>query len=376
MGVETASSDERFMALALDEARRGLGRTHPNPAVGAVIVRDGQIVGRGYHKKVGQPHAEVVAIEQAGAAAKGADIYVTLEPHNHLGRTPPCTESIIAAGIKRTVVGSIDPNPLVSGGGLARLRAAGLEVVSGVLQRECDSLVRPFVKHVTTGLPFVVLKAAATLDGKIATSRGDSKWVSGLEARALVHVWRDEIDAVLVGAGTVRVDNPMLTTRLPAPVVAGREPRNAVRIIVAGMASIPADAGILDASIGPVWVAVPESKAAAYWQLTGRGAELLPVPGTEDRVDITGLLKILGQRGITSLLVEGGSGIHAAFLKAYAVDEIRLFIAPRIAGGDGLTWTGPLGTEAMSDSRRLDGLEVQRVGEDVLVIGRPRSREV
>jgi diaminohydroxyphosphoribosylaminopyrimidine deaminase/5-amino-6-(5-phosphoribosylamino)uracil reductase len=194
--------------------------------------------------------------------------------------------------------------------------------------------------------------------------------------RALVHKWRDEIDAVLVGAGTVRVDNPMLTTRLAAPVVEGRTPRNAVRIIVAGMASIPADAGILDASVGPVWVAVPESKVAAYWQLTGRGAELLAIPGAEDRVDILGLLKVLGQRGITSLLVEGGSGIHAAFLKANAADELRLFLAPRIAGGDGLTWTGPLGTESMSASRRLDHVEVERVGEDILFTGRPRPPEV
>jgi diaminohydroxyphosphoribosylaminopyrimidine deaminase/5-amino-6-(5-phosphoribosylamino)uracil reductase len=271
-------------------------------------------------------------------------------------------------------VGANDPNP-ASGGGPARLRAGGVEVVEGLLTVPCEELIRPFAKHVTTGLPWVVLKAAATLDGKIATSRGDSKWVSGPESRALVHAWRDEMDAVLVGAGTVRIDDPLLTTRLDSPVVPGREPRTPIRVVIAGMGHIPENARIFDASLGPVLVAVPKSKEAAYWQLTGRHAELLPIDGAESHVDVTGLLRALGDRGITSIMVEGGASVHAAFLKANAVDELRLFLAPRIAGGDGLSWTGPLGTESMSRSWRLDGLVVGRVGQDVLIVGRPHAPE-
>ncbi len=362
------------MAAALDEARRGMGRTHPNPAVGAVVVAQREIVGRGFHRKVGLPHAEVEAIREAGPRARGADLYVTLSPCNHQGRTPPCTEAIQEAGIQRVFVGAADPNP-ASAGGPARLRDAGIEVVEGILRESCEEIIRPFAKHVTTGLPWVVLKAAATLDGKIATSRGDSKWVSGPESRALVHRWRDEMDAVLVGAGTVRIDDPLLTTRVEHPIIPGREPRTPIRVVVAGMGHIPEDARILDAALGPVLIAVPKSKEAAYWQLTGRHAELLPIEGAESHVDVNGLLRALGNRGITSLLVEGGASVHAAFLKSNTVDELRLFLAPRIAGGDGLSWTGPLGTESMSHSWRLDGLAVERVGQDVLVVGRPQAPE-
>jgi diaminohydroxyphosphoribosylaminopyrimidine deaminase/5-amino-6-(5-phosphoribosylamino)uracil reductase len=368
------TTTDRFMRDALTEARRGLGRTHPNPPVGAAIVRDGIVIGRGYHRKVGLPHAEVDAIAQAGENAQGADLYVTLEPCNHFGRTPPCTQAILDAGIRRVYVGAIDPNPKVSGLGVARLRSAGTEVLTGVLQAECEALIQHFARHVTTGLPYVVLKAAATLDGKIATSRGDSRWVTGQAARKLVHRWRDELDAVLVGAGTVRTDDPLLTTRLHEPVD-GREPRTALRVVVAGMGSLSADAKILNAADGPVIIAVPESKVAAYWQLTGRGAELLPISGADDRVDVPSLLRALGKRDIMSVMVEGGSALHAGFLRANAVDEIRLFIAPRITGGDGLSWTGPLGTESMALSWRLEGLHVEHVGEDVLIMGRPRPPE-
>jgi diaminohydroxyphosphoribosylaminopyrimidine deaminase/5-amino-6-(5-phosphoribosylamino)uracil reductase len=271
-------------------------------------------------------------------------------------------------------MGCVDPNPLVNGAGAAALRAAGIEVTEGVLKEECLAINRPFFHFVATGRPFVVLKAATTLDGKIAAARGDSRWVSGQAARDRVHVWRDELDAVLVGAGTVRTDDPLLTTRVASVVVEGREPRNALRIVVAGMAAIPMNSQILDAAPGPVLIAVSESKSAAYRHLTAKGAEILPVPGAEDRVDISSLLRLLGQRGVTSVMVEGGAGIYAAFLKAGLVDELRLFLAPRLVGGEGLSLLGPLGIDTMDGAWRVEVQRIEHVGEDVLIVCRPKPR--
>ncbi len=368
-----ALADDVFMDAAIVEATRALGRTHPNPAVGALIVREGRIVGRGFHRRVGLPHAEVEAIRQAGADARGATIYVTLEPHNHLGRTPPCTEAILQAGIARVVVGSIDPNPVVSGQGIARLRAAGLEVSVGVRAAACDGLVRSFAKHITTGLPFVVLKAATTLDGKLATATGDSKWVSGEEARVLVHQWRDELDAVLIGAGTALSDNPSLTTRLAAPVVEGREPRNPVRVVLAGSRVLPSQLHLWETAVTPTIVAVGDEQADQFMPLRERGVDIVPLPAVEGRVAVGQLLAELGKRGVTSLMVEGGAAVHGAFLRSGLVDELRLFLAPRIAGGDALSWTSSLGVTAMQQSWRLENMSVTRVGSDLLLTGRPMA---
>ncbi len=358
---------ESYLAMALVEARKGVGRTHPNPPVGAVIVRDGVVVGRGHHRRAGMPHAEVEAIRDAGAQAHGADIYVTLEPHDHHGRTPPCTRAIIEARLRRVFVGTLDPNPLVSGKGVRTLLGAGLEVRTGLCAAQCEALIRPFSQLITTGRPLVVLKAATSLDGKLATRTGDSKWVSSEASRERVHLWRDEFDAILVGAGTVRADDPRLTTRLSAPVD-GRPPRNPLRLVVSGRQDLPETAAILDGSVAATLVyAAGETKPA----MTARGAQVVSMPDGEGGVDFAGLLSDVARRGISSVLVEGGASIHAALLSRQLVDEVRLFVAPKLVGADGLSWVGALGVDAMAEAWQLRDVSVERVGDDLLVVGRP-----
>ena len=360
-----------FFDLALEEAEQGVGRTHPNPPVGAVVVQDGAVVGRGHHRKAGLPHAEVEAIAAAGERARGADLYVTLEPHDHQGRTPPCTEAILEAGLRRVFVGALDPNPLVSGKGIRHLAKAGVEVRTGLRPEACARLVAAFAKLITSGRPLVVLKAAATLDGRIATKAGDSKWVTGEAARALVHRWRDECDAVLVGAGTVRADDPALTTRLEAPVVPGREPRNPTRVVVCGRLRLPSEAKLFEVSAAPTLVLTTDPEPALADELARRGVEIVRLPGAQGRVDPEAVVVELGRRGFTSVLVEGGGEIHASFLEAGVVDELRLFLSPKIVGGDGVPVFGPLGTESMQRAWRLEALTIERVGEDWLLRGRP-----
>lgn len=363
---------ERFMQLAIAEAEKGIGRTYPNPPVGAVIVKNGRVVGKGYHRRAGQPHAEVEALEAAGKRAEGADLYVTLEPCTHHGRTPPCVEAVVAAGIKRVFVGAIDPNPLVQGKGLEFLREHRIQVKAGIELEACDALIRAFEISVGLGRPLVVLKAAVSLDGKLATSTGDSKWVSGEEARSLVHLWRDELDAVLVGAGTVNADDPLLTTRLWRPGVEGREPRTAIRIVLDAKLSARPTSKIFDGRDGPVWVCTSVVEGPAVDALKRRGVEIVPFElDASGRIPIPVLLVELARRGLTSVLVEGGADVFRDFLSSGHVDELRLFVAPRIVGGDGLSWTGPLGITAMKDSLRLEGMQVGQVGEDMLVVGRP-----
>jgi diaminohydroxyphosphoribosylaminopyrimidine deaminase/5-amino-6-(5-phosphoribosylamino)uracil reductase len=320
--------NERFMRLALAEAEKGRGRTHPNPVVGALVVRGSRIISRGHHQRAGGPHAEVVALRKAGARARGADLYVTLEPCNHRGRTPPCTEAILASGVKRVFYGSDDPNPLVDGHGARRLRRAGLTVVGGVLRAQCDASNEQWFKFITTGLPWVVLKAAVTLDGKLATRAGDSKWISSEESRALVHEWRNQLDAVLVGAGTVRADDPRLTVR---GVPGGRNP---VRVV---LGTPPKDARLLQ-----------------------EPGETLAAGGPLRRV-----LRNLAARGLTSVLVEGGARVHGEFLRTGLWDELRLFVAPKIFGRDALSWAG------LAEAREAELRSVTRVGPDVLLTLRP-----
>jgi diaminohydroxyphosphoribosylaminopyrimidine deaminase/5-amino-6-(5-phosphoribosylamino)uracil reductase len=368
-----AADHDAFLSLALAEAALGVGRTHPNPPVGALLVKDGRIVGRGHHRRAGLPHAEVEAIRDAGPEAAGADLYVTLEPHDHQGRTPPCTLAIIAAGIRRVFIGALDPNPLVSGRGVERLRGAGLEVVTGVRQEAAEALIRPFAKLILTGRPWVVLKAAATLDGKLATRTGDSRWVSGAASRALVHRWRDELDAVLVGGGTVRADDPELTTRLDAPAVDGRPPRHATRVVLSGRLDLPVSARVFDTTIAPTLVYSGDDSSAAAERLRGRGVTVVGLGGGTT-IDPAAMLSDLGRRGFTSVLVEGGPAVHAALWRAGLVDEVRLFVAPKVVGGDGLSWMGALGTGRMADAGRLEDVRTTTVGEDLLVTGRPGAR--
>jgi diaminohydroxyphosphoribosylaminopyrimidine deaminase/5-amino-6-(5-phosphoribosylamino)uracil reductase len=316
------------MRLALAEAEKGRGRTHPNPVVGALVVRGSRIISRGHHQRAGGPHAEVVALRKAGARARGADLYVTLEPCNHRGRTPPCTEAILASGVKRVFYGSDDPNPLVEGHGARRLRRAGLTVAGGVLRAQCDASNEQWFKFITTGLPWVVLKAAVTLDGKLATRAGDSKWISSEESRALVHEWRNQLDAVLVGAGTVRADDPRLTVR---GVPGGRNP---VRVVLG----------------------TPPKEA----RLLREPGETIAAGGPLKRV-----LRDLAARGLSSVLVEGGARVHGEFLRTGLWDELRLFVAPKIFGRDALSWAG------LAEAREAELRSVTRVGPDVLLTLRP-----
>jgi diaminohydroxyphosphoribosylaminopyrimidine deaminase/5-amino-6-(5-phosphoribosylamino)uracil reductase len=315
-----------FMRLALVQAEKGRGRTHPNPVVGALVVRGGRVLSRGHHQKAGLPHAEINALRRAGARARGADVYVTLEPCNHQGRTEPCTESLIAAGVRRVFFGSPDPNPHVDGHGARRLRRAGIEVHPGVLRDACDASNEAWFKFITKGLPWVVLKAAVTLDGKLATRSGDSKWISSEPSRRLVHRWRNQLDAVLVGAGTVRADDPLLTVRgVP-------EGRNPARVVLGK---------------------VPPK------------ARLLRQPGETilEQGPLRAVLRRLARRGITSVLVEGGARVHGEFLQAGLWDELRLFVAPKVFGSGAPAWAAHAGPPL----ENLELRSVDRVGSDALL---------
>lgn len=359
------------MALALEQAARGVGRTHPNPPVGAIVVVNGEVVGRGFHSQAGKPHAEVEALAEAGARAQGADLYVTLEPCSHFGRTPPCVDSVLAAGIRRVFVGSIDPNPLVSGQGVKKLQDAGVEVQTGVFVESCDALIAGFARFIQTGRPFVVLKAGSSLDGKIATASGASKWITGPESRAHVHRMRDELDAVLVGAGTVIADDPLLNVRLDAPVVAGRPLRNPVRVVLDGALRCSPEARVFDVSLGEVIVATCVKDGEKIERLKARGVDVVTFEGTDGRIEPDAFLKELGRRGLTTLLVEGGSDVHRAFLSAGVADELRLFMAPKVLGADGLSWAGPLGLSSPDEAPSFRIASVDRSGQDLLVVARP-----
>ncbi len=356
---------EFFMRLALREAAKGLGRTSPNPAVGAVIVKNGRVVARGHHARAGGPHAEVVAIRAAGPRARGADLYTTLEPCDHYGKTPPCSIAILEAGVRRVLVGSADPNPLVNGRGVARLRKAGVLAVEGVLGPECDALNAHWFRYIRDRRPYVTLKAAVTLDGRMATRTGDARWVTGDEARRWVHRLRDRVDAVLVGAGTARADDPLLTARLP-----GGRGRDPIRVVLDTDLSLPRGLRLLHPrSSAPTIVA----HASPRLRRVGPGVELLRCRRGKGGVDLRDLLAKLAARGIMHLLVEGGARVHARFLEAGLVDRMAIFVAPKLAGADGVPLVAGRGPARMADALRLEEVQVERIGEDVLVQGRPVS---
>ena len=362
-------TDEDYMREALRIARYAEGRTSPNPLVGAVIVRDGRIIAEGWHRKAGTPHAEIHALRMAGDLARGATLYVTLEPCSHYGRTGPCAKAVAEAGIARVVVAMQDPNPKVAGRGMEMLRAAGVEVRCGVLAAEAARLNEVFLHWITTGLPFVALKTAMTLDGKIATHTGDSQWITGEASRLRVHELRDRYDAILVGIGTVLHDDPSLTTRLP-----DRQGKNPLRIVLDSMARTPRAAKFLTDGAAPTLIAVtaraPQERVAALRQA---GAEVL-VCGEGPRVDAQALLKALGEREISSVFVEGGGRVNASLLAAGLVDKVYAFVAPKLVGGrDALTPVEGVGAERLSDAVTLTGLAAETVGEDVLLTGYVRK---
>ena len=358
-------SDEYFMREALRAAAHGRGRVSPNPMVGAAVVSEGKLVSIGWHRRAGTPHAEVHALNMAGELSKGATLYVTLEPCSHFGRTPPCVDAIINAGIGRVVAAMSDPNPKVAGRGFERLRAAGIDVTVGVLEEEARRLNEVFLKWITTGLPFVMLKTATTLDGKIATSTGQSQWITSESARRRVHEWRDEYDGIMVGIGTVLADNPSLTTRLDMPS------RNPIRIIVDSNARTPLDANVVVDGQAKTIIAVSDRAPKKNIDLLKeRGVEII-VAGSNEHVDLRLMMKELAAREITSLMVEGGGTLNFGLLSAGLVDRINAFIAPKVIGGrDAPTSVEGDGVAVLDDAIPLVDIELETVGTDVLISGR------
>lgn len=359
---------EFFMNRALELAATAEGRTSPNPVVGAVIVRDGQIVAEGYHRGPGAAHAEVDALRAAGDAARGADLYVTLEPCNHHGRTPPCTAAILAAGIARVFYAVEDPNPHVAGKGAARLLAAGVPVFQGLCAKEAHHLNRFFFHHVTTGRPYIIAKFAASLDGKIATKTGHSRWITGEAARTRVHLLRNQVDAILVGAGTALADDPALTTRLPQV-----DARHPLRVVLDSRGRVSLHARLFSPALpGGTLVATTEAMPEAHRQrLSEQGVEVAMLPATPTgRVELQALLEYLGRRNVMSAVVEGGSEVLGAFFDARLVDEVWAFLAPIIIGGQAaLNPVGGQGPATLAEAIRLWEAEIEFLGDDLLVRG-------
>jgi len=367
--VRHAATDARFMARALELAARGLGRTFPNPPVGAVFVRGGRVLGEGFHRRAGAPHAEIEALRAAGGRVRGATLYVTLEPCSHFGRTPPCADAILGLGLDRVVVAMVDPNPRVRGRGLARLRRAGIPILLGPGAEEARRLTAGYRSRVERGRPLITLKLATTLDGRIAAASGDARWVTGPAARRLAHALRDISDAVLVGAGTVRADDPQLTCRLPG----GHDP---LRIVLAGRKlRLPARARVLARGGPPTWLIAPRgAPAARVAALRRRGVEVLLLPGRRGRVPFAALARLLGTRGLTSLLIEGGGTVAAEALAARVVDRLVLFVAPALLGGDAVAAVAPLALRRVRDAVQITDLAVARLGPDLVLEGRIASR--
>jgi len=359
--------DKYFMKMALGFAGKGLGFTSPNPMVGAVIVKDGTVVGKGYHKAVGEAHAEVNAIDDAKILAAGGTLYVTLEPCNHTGRTPPCTLKIIEAGIKRVVVAMKDPNPDVKGGGIDYLRLNGIEVTLGICEDEAKKLNEAFIKYVETRLPFVTLKCAATLDGRIATRTGDARWVSGEESRRYVHKIRHAVDAIMVGLNTVKVDDPSLTTRLDD--MNGLDP---VRIILDTNLSISEEAMVLqlDSDSDTIIITCNSVSEDKKRRIEKKGVKVIEAPVKDGLIDLASLMVHLGALEITSLLIEGGSRVNASALSAGIVDKVIFFYAPKILGGDdGIPMCMGPGPDLMKQCIPVKNINVHRFGDDIMIEG-------
>ena len=363
-------SASAYMERALALARDAAGSTSPNPAVGAVAVRNGEVVGEGHTQPAGQAHAEIMALRQAGSKARGATLFVTLEPCSHFGRTPPCTDAIIEAGVVSVTIAVMDPNPLVFGQGAARLLDAGVSVGVGDGEDEAAELIAPHAKFIRTGTPLVTAKFAMSLDGKIATRTGDSKWITSEESRRYAHELRRRSDAIMVGIGTALADDPQLTAR---DADGDPLPRQPLRVIVDSAGRLPSDAALL-AQPGDTLVAMAREDADARTRLESAGASVFAAgdDGRGDgRVNLGALLAELGRRKITSVLVEGGGGLLGSLFDEGLVDRMVGFVAPVIIGGsDALSPVGGSGAAMMADAVRLSGARVERVGGDVVVMGR------
>ncbi len=353
-----------FMQRALQLAARGRRLVNPNPMVGAVIVKDGRVVGEGYHQRFGEAHAEINAIRDAGAMTRGATMYVTLEPCCHYGKTPPCTEAIVNAGISRVVIGMLDPNPLVQGKGVQALRQHFVEVITDIACPECEQLNEVFIKYISTGMPFVTLKIAQTLDGRIATRNGHSKWITSTAARAQVHKFRCEHDAVLVGIGTVLADNPRLTIRH----VAGEQP---IRIVLDSNLRIPLNSYLLnDAHTAHTLIATTKLHSPATEHIETSGASVLQVEAdSSGKISLPHLLRAMANMQISSVLVEGGTAVFTSFLRQKLADRLVVMIAPKILG-QGIEAIGNLNIEHINQSYQLTRPIVRVVAPDIVVDGR------
>jgi diaminohydroxyphosphoribosylaminopyrimidine deaminase/5-amino-6-(5-phosphoribosylamino)uracil reductase len=349
--------DRNYMKRALDLAQRARGRTSPNPMVGCVVVKNNRVIGEGFHASAGEPHAEVIALHEAGDISD-ATVYVTLEPCSHDGRTPPCVNLLTERKPARVVAAMEDPNPRVSGRGIQSLREAGIDVEVGLLENEARQLNEAFIKHISTGLPLVIAKCGMSLDGKIATHSGDSRWVTGAESRYRVHQLRDQVDAILVGSRTVMLDDPSLTTRLPQ-----RKSRNPVRVLLDASEYLNTDRRVFRTPAdAPTWIAVTEPRD--YPQAD----EVLEIPRGPGGVDMVCLMQELGRREITSVLIEGGGTTLASAFEAGIVDKVMFFIAPKIIGGrTAVSAVEGVGTARMNDVITLRDMTATPIGQDILI---------
>ena len=356
-----------MMRRALKLAAKGTGYTSPNPLVGAVIVKDGRIIGEGFHRLYGSDHAEMDAFKNATEDVFGADMYVTLEPCSHYGKTPPCARAIVEKGIKRVFIGLTDPNPLVSGKGIQILRENGIQVESGILEEEGRKMNEIFLKYITTELPFCIMKTAMTLDGKIATAGGDSKWITGELSRKNVHELRHRVSGIMAGIGTILADDPMLTTRLD-----GRAGKDPVRIIVDSSARIPLGAKVLNlnSKAGTIIAATAKADKGKIEALEAKGAEVIITPLKDSGVDLNFLMRELGKRKIDSVLLEGGGRLNYSALKSGIVDKVNSFIAPKLIGGENArTPVEGEGIAYMKDAIMLHKTEFHKFGEDIMIEG-------
>ena len=360
------------MREALRQARKGIGQTSPNPTVGAVIVRQGKVLATGYHRGAGLPHAEVEALNKIGAKAPGDTLYVTLEPCNHYGRTPPCTEAILKSGIKRIVVGMNDPNPGVSGGGCEFLRDNGIEVKAGILETECRQINETFLKFVTSKRPFVIVKSALTLDGWSGTATGHSKWITNDKSRQFVHRLRAQVDGVMVGVGTVLADDPLLTAR---PRRGSR--KNPLRIVVDTHLRTPKNARVLaqDSSSNTLIAVSSDVPAEDRKRFQRKGVSILPCPTRTGMIDLGALMNILGSMSVTSIMVEGGASIIGSMLRERLVDKFFIFNSPKILGGDdGLPMAAGPGANRIDQCLALKDIQIRRFGDDILIVGYPEYK--
>ncbi|CFX77629.1 Riboflavin biosynthesis protein RibD [Syntrophomonas zehnderi OL-4] len=362
-----SASDQHYMQIALELASQALGRTSPNPVVGAVIVKDGEVVGAGYHLKAGTPHAEIHALNQAGVKASGATVYVTLEPCSHYGRTPPCADALVKAGVRRVVIATLDPNPQVAGQGRQKLLKAGIIVDTGIMEKEARQLNEAYIKYIQTRIPFVALKTAMTLDGKIAAAGGDSKWITAEDARNHVHRLRNIHDAILVGIGTVLHDDPRLNTRLNCDDI-----HHPVRVIIDSYLDLPLNSQIVKSSheLRSLVFCSSQADLQRATRLQAAGCEIIRLPEQEGLVPLENVLQHLGREGICSVLVEGGGEINASLLERQLVDKVYWFIAPKIIGGrNAATPVMGTGLNMMQEAWELQSIEVTRFEKDILITG-------